>query len=249
MHRRNDCFLYSAKDSEPTEVLVKVLSGPYSPGPDHVVNDLVNSLYYGVRLGVSSGNQLLGDTVPVLDSSLHFGSELCSSIQDNLCWSWVAGEPGEFEYVDHEVAIGPTIFPRQFAGSFNDGWPSSTLGKRCFTFSDRLGWKQQMVLRREWLLAHRRFMERFPGNRIQRSPLVTRTWLAESEEVDNGSRVRENCGALLFVSSDMSDIPLCGWMTAGDWSDSREAPLVSSTILFPADSTCFAKMLGILVTT
>ena len=56
-------------------------------------------------IAVASGDYLSVDAVVVLKGITNFFRELLSSIHDNLCWPWVASEPGELKLIDNFVGL------------------------------------------------------------------------------------------------------------------------------------------------
>ena len=56
-----------------------------------------------VCLSVASGDQLLVDTVFVLEEIGELQGEFASSIHDDFCWPWILGQPGYLQIVGYEI--------------------------------------------------------------------------------------------------------------------------------------------------
>jgi hypothetical protein len=93
-----------AQDSGPAEVFVEIILVSDVLDTDHVAYDLMYPFNDGIRLRIPGGNPFDSDPVFILESCLHFGFELSSSIHPNIGWPRIASEAVELEEVGYEVS-------------------------------------------------------------------------------------------------------------------------------------------------
>jgi hypothetical protein len=93
------------QDSCPAKVFVEIILVTNVLDTDHVAYYLMYPFDNGMRLGIPGGNPFNSDPIFILESCLHFGFELSTSIHPNLGRPRIVSEPMELKEVGYEISL------------------------------------------------------------------------------------------------------------------------------------------------